>query len=152
MKEVLKWQVRKLEEIAPLQLYGLLKLRADVFVIEQHCIYPDMDDKDQYALHVIGTHQDKVVAYTRIFDAGDYALQASFGRVVIHPDYRGYQLGHELVSQSIEAIHHHFGRQPIKISAQQHLTKFYETHGFNPEGEGYLEDGIPHIGMLRLVK
>ncbi|MEL7146656.1 MAG: GNAT family N-acetyltransferase [Bacteroidota bacterium] len=149
MNEELQWSVKKLEEIDALQLYALLKLRADVFIIEQDCIYPDMDDKDQKALHVIGTIRGKVVAYTRIFAAGDYAQEASFGRVVIHPDFRGHQIGHLLVNQSTAAIETHFGPQPIKISAQEHLTKFYQAHGFEPRGVGYLEDGIPHIAMLR---
>lgn len=150
MNKTLQWSVKKLEEIEALQLYELLKLRADVFVIEQDCIYPDMDDKDQRALHVIGTLDGRVAAYSRIFDAGDYVAEASFGRVVIHQEFRGYQFGHELVRQSVSAIEDAFGKQPIKISAQEHLTSFYQAHGFEPKGAGYLEDGIPHIGMLRL--
>ena len=145
----LNWLVKSLEEIQPLQLYSLLKLRADVFIIEQDCIYPDMDGKDLHSLHVMGIKNEEVVAYTRIFDKGGYFEKASLGRVVVKESERKFKHGHELIRQSIKAIEDNFGNQPIKISAQQYLIKFYETHGFQAVGEGYLEDGIPHIGMLR---
>lgn len=145
----LSWSVKALEDIPALELYALLKLRADVFIIEQDCIYPDMDDKDQQALHVIGSKDGEVIAYTRIFNKGGYFEKASLGRVAVKKSERRYKYGHELIRQSIIAIEANYGVQPIKISAQQYLIKFYESHGFKPVGEGYLEDGIPHIGMLR---
>lgn len=145
----LDWSVKSLKDIEPLQLYSLLKLRADVFIIEQDCIYPDMDDKDLHALHVIGVKNEEVVAYTRVFDKGGYFEKASLGRVVVKETERKFKYGHELIRQSIMAIEENFGNQPIKISAQQYLIKFYEAHGFRTVGDGYLEDGIPHIAMLR---
>jgi len=145
----LNWSVKSLDEIQPLQLYSMLKLRADVFIIEQNCIYPDMDGKDEHAMHVLGFKDKEVVAYTRVFDKGGYFDKASLGRVVVKESERRFKYGHELIRQSIKAIEDNYGNQPIKISAQQYLIKFYERHGFQAVGEEYLEDGIPHIGMLR---
>lgn len=145
----LNWLVKPLEDIPPLELYSLLKLRADVFIIEQDCIYQDMDDKDLHALHVIGAKENEVIAYTRIFDKGEYFNIASLGRVVVKESQRKFKYGHELIRESIKAIETNYGVQPIKISAQQYLIKFYETHGFKVVGDGYLEDGIPHVEMLR---
>ena len=147
--EPLEWSVKSLENIPALELYAILKLRADVFIIEHDCIYPDMDDKDQHALHVVGSKNGEIIAYTRIFDRGGYFDKASLGRVVVKESERKFKYGHELIRQSVRAIEEHFGKQPIKISAQQYLIKFYESHRFKAIGEGYLEDGIPHISMLR---
>lgn len=143
------WQVKKLTEIDSLQLYAILKLRADVFVVEQQCIYPDIDGKDMKALHVIGCRGDEVVAYARIFNKGDYLELPSIGRVVVKASQRKHKFGHELIRRSIRAIEEHYGRQAIKISAQQYLQDFYNVHGFFAVGEGYLEDDIPHIAMIR---
>ncbi|MGB3467374.1 MAG: GNAT family N-acetyltransferase [Cyclobacteriaceae bacterium] len=148
----LNWTVRKLEDIKSLQLYDILKLRADVFVVEQECIYPDIDGKDVKALHVIGTKDSEVIAYTRIFDSGEYFEMPSIGRVVVKESERKHKYGHELIRQSIEAINNYYGSQSIKISAQVYLTKFYETHDFRAIGTEYLEDGIPHVAMIRKPK
>jgi len=149
---LLDWSVKKLQDMDPVELYEMLKLRADVFVIEQNCIYPDMDDKDFHALHVIGKKHNKVIACTRIFPAGIYFDEASIGRVVVKEEERQFKYGHLLMEKSLEAIDQHFGPQIIKISAQEYLLNFYKKHGFDPFGEGYLEDGIPHIGMKREVQ
>jgi len=152
MKDIsvqLEWLICSLEDMEPLELYSLLKLRADVFIIEQDCIYPDLDNKDQKALHVIGKKKGEIIAYTRVFDAGIYFEKASLGRVVVKESERKHKYGHELINKSIHAIEENFGSQPIKISAQQYLIGFYEAHNFKAFGEGYLEDGIPHIGMIR---
>ena len=140
-----------MEDISPLELYEILKLRADVFVIEQECIYPDIDGKDLNALHVIGKKNNEVIAYTRIFNKGDYFEFPSIGRVVVRQAERKHKYGHELIRQSIEAIDKHYGPQPIKISAQEYLINFYEMHGFRTKGDGYLEDGIPHVNMVRTI-
>lgn len=145
----LTFKVKRFEELTTLELYKILRLRAEVFVVEQDCVYQDVDNKDQKALHVIGYKDKEVVAYTRIFDAGDYFEKASIGRVVVLEKERKYGYGHHLIKESIDAIEKHFNTKDIKISAQTYLKKFYETHGFQQVGVEYLEDGIPHIGMIR---
>jgi len=131
------------------ELYNILRLRAEVFVVEQDCVYQDIDNKDQKALHVIGLKNDKIIAYTRIFNAGDYFEKASIGRVVVAEKERKYGYGHDLISHSIKAIKESYNTDEIKISAQCYLKKFYVRHGFNQIGNEYLEDGIPHIAMIR---
>lgn len=145
----LEFKIKAFTAICVEELYQLLQLRSEVFVVEQNCVYQDIDGKDQKALHVIGTFEDKIVAYSRIFKAGDYFEHASIGRVVVDADYRAKKWGHDLIRVSIAGIHHHFGESQITISAQLYLQKFYESHGFVVVGETYLEDGIPHIEMKK---
>lgn len=146
---MLRVKVKQLQEFTIDELYDTLQLRSEVFVVEQDCVYQDIDGKDRKALHVIGTKDGKVVAYTRIFDAGDYFEKASIGRVVVSSTARAFGYGHVIMKASIEAIQQHYHTRSIKISAQTYLKKFYESHGFLQVGEEYLEDGIPHIGMVR---
>ena len=108
-----------------------------------------MDGKDQKALHAIGSKNDKIVAYTRIFRPGDYFQEASIGRVVVKNDERKYGYGQDIMRASIKAVKEHFGETTIHLSAQTYLKKFYNSLGFEQVGEGYLEDGIPHIGMIK---
>ena len=140
---------KKYSELTTTELYQILQLRSEVFVVEQDCVYQDLDFKDQKALHVIGLKKDKVVAYTRVFKPGDYFLEASIGRVVVEKNERKYGYGHVIMKASIEAIQEIFKVNTIKISAQTYLKKFYESHEFSKIGEEYLEDGIPHIGMIK---
>lgn len=141
--------IKVFDQLTINELYELLQLRSQVFVVEQNCVYQDVDGKDQKALHVIGTMDGKIVAYTRCFAGGDYFDKASIGRVVVHQDYRKHGLGYKIMEQSIEAVYSHFGEQPIKVSAQVYLSSFYNSLGFKSEGESYLEDGIPHIAMTK---
>jgi len=136
-------------ELTTSQLYEILQLRSEVFVVEQDCVYQDIDFKDQKAIHVIGYKNDKIVAYTRIFKAGDYFKEASIGRVVVNKNERKFGYGHVIMERSITAIKEYFNESIIKISAQLYLKNFYQSHGFIQVGEEYLEDGIPHIGMIR---
>ncbi|XLS29229.1 GNAT family N-acetyltransferase [Flavobacteriaceae bacterium M23B6Z8] len=129
-------------------LYGLLQLRSEVFVVEQDCVYQDMDGKDHKALHVIGLKNDEVVAYARIFKPGDYFDEAAIGRVVVKNTQREYGYGHQILKASIAAIKTNFKTHRIRLSAQTYLIHFYEQHGFITDGETYLEDGIPHINMV----
>jgi ElaA protein len=131
------------------ELYAIMALRAAVFVVEQNCVYQDLDYKDQKALHVMGWINDKLVAYTRLFGPGDYFEQASIGRVIVTVDQRGHNYGHQIMSASINAITQHYKTDRIDISAQTYLEQFYTAHGFLPSGEEYLEDGIPHIKMIK---
>jgi len=146
---MISWHLKKFEELSIWELYPILRLRSQVFVVEQDCVYQDLDNKDYKALHLFGKEEDKILAYTRLFKPGYYFDKASIGRVVVDENYRKLKLGHELIRKSIQAIENHFDTVEIKISAQRYLKKFYETHGFMQIGEGYLEDGIPHIAMVK---
>ncbi|WP_299533628.1 GNAT family N-acetyltransferase [Ulvibacterium sp.] len=141
--------VKSFQELSNTELYGILQLRSEVFVVEQQCVYQDLDEKDQKALHVIGHNRGSIVAYTRIFRPGDYVETASIGRVVVRSLERKYGYGKEIMRASIQAIEEHFGERIIHVSAQLYLERFYHELGFEQIGKGYLEDGIPHIGMLR---
>ena len=141
--------IKSFNELNTTELYNILQLRSEVFVVEQDCVYQDVDFKDQKALHVFGFKNDKIIAYTRIFKPGDYFKNASIGRVVVAANERKYGFGHDLIKASIKAIKTHFNVDEITISAQEYLKKFYETHQFIQVGEEYLEDGIPHIRMDR---
>ena len=139
--------IKKFLELNTTELYEILQLRSEVFVVEQDCVYQDIDFKDQKALHVFGYKNNKIVAYTRIFKSGDYFDNASIGRVLVVASERKYGFGHDLMKASIAAINTHFKVTEITISAQKYLKKFYESHQFTQVGEAYLEDGIPHIRM-----
>ena len=140
---------KSFEELSTKELYDILQLRAEVFVVEQNCVYQDIDGKDKKALHVIGFKNDKIIAYTRIFNAGDYFEKASIGRVVVAKSERKYGYGHVIFEHSVEAVKEYFKETSIKISAQLYLKKFYESHEFFQVGDGYLEDDIPHIAMVK---
>jgi ElaA protein len=141
--------VKKFEEISIDELYGILQLRAEVFVVEQDCAYQDMDGKDQEALHIIGSKNNKIVAYARIFKPGDYFKEASIGRVVVKNSERKYGYGYEIMNASIKVVHEFLNETKIHLSAQSYLKKFYNNLGFKELGEEYLEDGIPHIEMIK---
>ena len=143
----IQWKIKPFNALLIDELYSLLRLRSEVFVVEQNCVYQDLDGKDEKALHLIGIFEDKIVAYTRLFKANDYFENASIGRVVIDQNYRDRKWGHELMQQSIAGIKKHFGETKITISAQLYLQKFYESQGFVRTSEMYLEDDIPHIQM-----
>ena len=147
------WQCLPFNALDTLQLYALLRLRSQVFVVEQNCVFQDMDGRDAQALHVLGTQgqgtQWRIVAAARCFPPGVTFEEASLGRVVTDPQARGTGLGHALVAQAITALQAQWGPQPIRIGAQAHLGRFYAQHGFVDQGKPYLEDGIAHIDMLR---
>lgn len=145
----MKIQVKTFEELNLQELYQLLRLRSRVFVVEQDCVYQDIDGKDDKALHVLGYENDVLVAYTRIFSPGYYFAEAAIGRVVVDENSRKKAFGHDILKASVAAVEERFGTKQIKLSAQTYLTKFYEQHGFKQVGEGYLEDGIPHIAMVK---
>lgn len=143
------WKIKPFEALSPPELYSVLQLRSEVFVVEQNCVYQDIDGKDKKALHVIGEFEGETVAYCRLFKSGDYFDQASIGRVIVKENFRDKKWGHDLIKEAIGAIQSHFGESQITISAQLYLKKFYESHGFKQTTEEYLEDGIPHIEMKR---
>ncbi len=142
-------EVKKFDELNTTTLYDILQLRSEIFVVEQDCVYQDLDGKDQKALHVIGKKNNKVVAYTRVFRSGDYFEHSSIGRVVVAKDQRQYGYGKVIMNASIKAVKEHLNEDTIKISAQTYLKKFYNGLGFKEYGEEYLEDGIPHVAMMK---
>ncbi len=145
----IKWKTKCFKTLSVVEMYNILELRSAVFVVEQNCVYQDIDGKDNKALHLMGEFEDKIVAYARLFKAGDYFKQASIGRVVVDAQYRDRKWGHDLMEQAIKEITTQFGATKITISAQLYLQKFYESHGFVQTSEMYLEDNIPHLKMER---
>ena len=143
----IKWVTKKFEALSVVELYQILRLRSEIFVVEQNCVYQDLDNKDQKALHLFGEYDGKIIAYSRLFKAGDYFDCTSIGRVVVDENYRDKKFGHDLIKQGIAEIRNHFNEENITISAQLYLKKFYELHGFIQTSEMYLEDDIPHIEM-----
>jgi len=141
--------VKSFEELSKLELYKILRLRAEVFIVEQDCVYQDVDDKDQKALHVILKKSEEIIGYTRLFWPGDYFKEASIGRVVISKKERDNNYGSKLMKASILAISEKMKEKEIKISAQTYLKIFYNNLGFLESGKEYLEDGIPHVAMFK---
>jgi len=149
MASTIKWKIKRFSELSLQELYSVLKLRSHVFVVEQNCVYQDIDGKDEKAIHLLGEFNNEIVAYARLFNAGDYFENASIGRVVIHPDARDKKFGHEMMQLAIATIESYFSQKKITISAQLYLKKFYESHNFIQTSEMYLEDDIEHIEMKR---
>jgi ElaA protein len=141
-------KTKTFKELTTEELYAILQLRTEVFVVEQDCVYQDLDFKDQKALHVLGFKNKTIVAYTRLFKSGDYFNEASIGRVVVAKKERQHKYGYDIMNASIDAIKNKFNETGIRISAQCYLKKFYTNVGFKEVGEEYLEDGIPHVNMI----
>jgi ElaA protein len=145
-----KWECKPFQELSVDELYSLLQLRSDVFVVEQNCVFLDQDNKDQECYHILGWDQNNLVASTRLVPKGvSYPDYHSIGRVVNSKDYRGLGLGRELMEYSIQKCIELFGDLPIKIGAQLYLKNFYESLGFIQSSDIYDEDGIDHIKMIR---
>lgn len=142
--------IKSFEALTKDELYALLQLRNEIFVVEQDCVYQDIDGKDRKAFHLLGEDNGTLIAYTRIFKGGDYFEHAAMGRIAVKEGFRNYGYGHEVVKASIAFIRETLNENTIVLSAQQYLVKFYESHGFKQEGEVYLEDGIPHIKMVKI--
>ena len=145
----MQWLLKRFESLTPDELYALLQLRTEVFVVEQNCVFQDMDNKDQESHHLMGFCEGKLAAYTRLVPPGYIYEQASIGRVVTSPSVRRSGAGRVLMQESIDALYTIYGKQPIKIGAQLYLKKFYESFAFEQISEVYLEDGIEHIYMLK---
>ncbi|MFV5694143.1 GNAT family N-acetyltransferase [Flavobacterium sp. LB3P122] len=146
----LEWKIKPFEALTVHELYDILKLRSEIFVVEQNCVYLDLDGKDKMALHLFGEFEGKIVAHARLFKAGISFDNASIGRVTVDANYRNRKWGHELMREAIAGIFLHFDESKITIGAQLYLKKFYESQGFVKTSEMYLEDDIPHIEMLRI--
>lgn len=141
--------IKKFSELSTEEIYNILKLRSEVFVVEQNCVYQDIDEKDQKATHLFIEKNNEIIAYTRIFKKGDYYEEnPSIGRVVVSKKERGKNLGKEIMLNSIEFIKKELEGKKIELSAQKYLDKFYKDLGFYSVGKEYMEDGIPHQRMF----
>ncbi|MES2583936.1 MAG: GNAT family N-acetyltransferase [Pseudomonadota bacterium] len=145
---VLDWKLSAFYALTVPELYAMLQLRTEVFVVEQNCIFQDMDGADDQAMHLLGTQDGQLVAYARLFPAGIKFAEASIGRVITRMSARGGGLGHVLIREAITAVHAQWGQQPIRIGAQARLKGYYSQHGFVDVGVPYIEDGIDHIEMV----
>jgi len=136
-------------ELSLNELYDILALRTAVFVVEQNCVYQELDGKDSDSMHLLGYDESgELGAYLRIVAAGISYDELSLGRIVIAKTHRGKGIGNELMQQAMEFIQKEYGKVPVRISAQAHLEKFYSGQGFEKASKPYMEDGIPHIEML----
>ncbi len=147
----IQWSLKKFEALTALEVYAILQLRNEVFVVEQNCVFQDADDKDQDSYHLMGFNQNKLMAYTRIVPPGVIYEQVSIGRVVTSPSVRRHGAGKTLMQQSIQSVYELFDKVPIKIGAQLYLKAFYGAFGFEQISDIYLEDGIEHIYMLKII-
>jgi len=143
------WKIKTFEEFTVPELYQVLKARVDVFVVEQNCPYPDLDDYDQKAIHIWAEENGKVLAYCRVFNKGIKYHETSIGRVLTTENARGKSLGKLLIQYAVETIENRFHTSEIRISAQDYLLKFYAGFGFEDTGKKYMEDDIPHTEMLK---
>ena len=140
--------IKTFSELDKDELYQILRLRSEVFVVEQVCVYQDIDNKDQIAIHLLYKKEDEIIAYTRIFKKGDYYENPSIGRVVVSKNNRGKDLGKEIMLESMKYISNNIKAEKIELSAQMYLDTFYKDLGFYSKGQEYLEDGIPHQRMF----
>ncbi len=141
-------EIRDMGGFSAHELYVLLKLRVDVFVVEQNCPYPELDGKDDQALHLMLKRGGEIIAAARIFPPHD-DVPAKIGRVVVSPAHRGERLGGALMQEALKTCHSRFPGAPVFLSAQSHLQRFYGSFGFKPVSGEYVEDGIPHVDMLK---
>ncbi|WP_297523133.1 GNAT family N-acetyltransferase [uncultured Clostridium sp.] len=141
-------KIRSFNELTGVEVYEILKSRAEVFVVEQDCVYQDIDDKDKKSYHLFFEDNNRVVAYVRAIPCGVSYKEASIGRVITLKEYRGTGISKKLMIEAINFIENHYGETKIRISAQKYIIKFYENVGFKQVTESYLEDDIPHVGML----
>jgi len=142
------WTCKKFDELTPRELYAIMQLRNEVFVVEQNCVFQDADNKDQYCFHVMCIDDGKLIAYSRIVPAGISYVETSIGRVVTSPSVRGTGIGNILLQKTLDKIFSLYGNVPLKIGAQLYLKKFYESFAFKQTSDIYIEDDIQHIEMM----
>ena len=146
------WTAKHFDELSTKELYTILRLRSEVFVVEQNCVFLDMDNKDIYCHHLMGWEGDQLMGYSRIVPAGISYVESSIGRIVSSPAARGRGIGRELLISSIDTLYKLHGKRDIRIGAQYYLKQFYSSFGFVQKGDIYLEDGIEHIEMLLSIE
>lgn len=144
----MKWTYKKWQELERDELFDIYKLRVDVFVVEQDCAYPEIDNNDKLVGHLFAYADGQIAAYSRLCPPSTVYQEVSIGRVICHPNFRGQGLGRELVKRAVEQLQKDFPGQKIKAQAQEYLEDFYQSFGFKTISESYLEDGIPHVDMV----
>ncbi len=148
----IQWEVKTFQRLTVQQLYDVLQLRVDVFVVEQQCAYRELDEYDRHpeARHLSGRNKNgELIAYTRLLPPGLRGPEVNLGRFVVKADFRKQGIGHQLLQTALQEISHRWPEVPIKMSAQSHLHRFYAQYGFIQVSDGYLEDGIPHVEMVK---
>ena len=146
------WTFKPFDQLSPAEVYDILRLRSEVFVVEQNCVFLDMDNKDQSSIHIMGRQEGKLLAYARILPPGLSYRESSIGRIVVSPSARGTGFGRPLLETTIGKLYELHGNIDIKIGAQFYLKNFYTSLGFVQSGEIYIEDGIQHIEMIKSAK
>ncbi len=146
------WILKPFEELTAKELYQILQLRNEVFIVEQNCPYQDMDNKDLKAFHLMAVEDEKIIAYSRLLPPGISYSESSIGRIVNSRSVRKKGMGKQLMTESISRINQLFNTSVIRIGAQLYLKDFYQSFGFIQQGDIYLEDNIPHIIMLKNSK
>ncbi|MGR3763067.1 GNAT family N-acetyltransferase [Rossellomorea sp. NS-SX7] len=144
----MSWKLKSFNELSTTELYRILKERTQVFVVEQHCPYLEVDGKDLHSYHLYKEENGEVAAYSRILPAGISYEEASIGRVFVKREYRGRGLAGELMKKGLDFIQHEWEEKTVKIQAQEYLREFYGSFGFEAVTDTYLDDGIPHIDMI----
>ena len=145
----IEWRVIPFKSLNVESLYEIIQLRQEIFIVEQDCPYIDADGVDLKCIHISGYHNKKLIAYSRIMPPDINYKEASIGRIITKKEFRGHGIGYQLVSISIDEIYKNYGNHPIRLSGQTYARAFYEKLGFIGEGEEYLEDGIPHISLVK---
>ena len=141
----MNFDAKRFDELDSKTLHDIFLLRSEVFVVEQDCVYQDIDGKDVNSIHIIGKKQEEIIAYSRIMNLNNEFC--SIGRVLVKKELRKKGIGLKLMKKSIEKAKKLYNKKKIKISAQEYLKNFYTDIGFKHTGKSYLEDGIPHIEM-----
>ena len=146
----LRWTWQRWSELTPDTLYALLRLRSAIFVVEQNCVFSDMDGRDPACEHLCGWDEaGALTAYLRLVPPGVRTPEVSLGRVVVAAAARGRGLGRAVMEEGLRGCAQRYPGKPVKVSAQQHLEEFYRSLGFRTVGDAYMEDGIPHVDMIR---
>ncbi|MEK5068286.1 GNAT family N-acetyltransferase [Sporosarcina sp. FSL K6-1508] len=144
----MKWTYQEFGELSGHEVYEILKLRVDVFIVEQNCAYHEVDGHDYNAIHICCTDDEGLAAYARLIPGGVKYIEPSIGRVIIREDRRGTGLAHMLMERSVDFMKSHWKPEKIRLQAQHHLVGFYGKHGFEAVSEPYADDGIPHVDMI----
>jgi ElaA protein len=145
---ILSWIVKKYNDLTIDELYNILKERVTVFVLEQKCLYPEMDGKDKLAYHLFKEKDGEIIAYLRILPKGTVFNEVALGRVLVHKEHRGSGIARDLIEKAIHVVYDELNEDRIRIQAQEYLLKFYASFGFAAISDTYLEDGIPHVDMI----
>ena len=147
----MKTFIKNFQDLSNTEIYQILRLRSEVFVVEQECIYQDIDNKDKKAVHIFLKEKNEIIAYSRVFKEKEYFENPSIGRVVVANKRRMYGVGKKIMNISIDYIKQNIKAKNIEISAQKYLKKFYSNFGFVQQGDEYLEDNIPHLRMFLII-